>query len=72
MKSEPQRAARGGDFPRDLIIASSLDRTGQNQEDRDRKLDRKWLGFKPARHRVGWADSSRVEPQRGADLGTIG
>lgn len=70
MKNEPRHAARGGDFPRDAIITSSLDRKGQNQEDRDRKLDRKWLGFEPARQRVGWAESSRVELHRGAGPGT--
>lgn len=33
--------------PEMVVIASSLDQTGQNQEDWDRKLGRKWFRFKP-------------------------
>lgn len=29
--------------PERFVIASSLDQTGQNHEDWDRKLDRKWF-----------------------------
>lgn len=69
MKNEPPRRHREAipphPSPEMFVIASSLEQTGQNQEDGDRKLDRKWFKSKAARQEKGG-----VELRCSADLAT--
>lgn len=46
MKNEPEHIEQEGVIsPEQLVIASSLGQTGQNQKAGSRKLSRKWFGF---------------------------